>query len=127
MSGQKSYGAWRAFYSPRKESTRWGVRDPNMSGLRAGHVWQPFLKPDLGTEHVWCRGLTWVKPESRTCPVQEPDMSKTCLWNSVAQPNKSCWDLVTEMVELGRTCPVQEPNMSSKSYWNPAWNPGKPS
>jgi hypothetical protein len=65
-------------------------------------------------------------------------MSKTCLWNSVAQPNKSCWDLVTEMVELGWTCPVKvtgtqlgtrvspvdmrikrAPNMSDKCLWNP--------
>jgi hypothetical protein len=39
-----------------------------MSGLGAGHVQQPSLELDLGTEHVWCRGLTQVMAE-------EPDMS----------------------------------------------------
>jgi hypothetical protein len=34
-------------------------------------------------------------------------MSGTYLWNPIACPDKSGWDLVAETVELGRTCPVK--------------------
>jgi hypothetical protein len=61
---------WGAFYSPQKESTRWGVRDPDMSELEARHVWQPSLESALGTGHVQCLPLTRVKAE-------EPGMSGT--------------------------------------------------
>jgi hypothetical protein len=33
------------FYSPQKESTRWGARDPDMSGSGAGHVRLTLLEP----------------------------------------------------------------------------------
>jgi hypothetical protein len=29
---------WTSFYSPQKESARWGVRDLNMSGQEIGYV-----------------------------------------------------------------------------------------
>jgi hypothetical protein len=45
-------------------------------------------------------------------------MSNTCLWNPVARPDKSGWDLVVETVQLGQTCLVQEPDMFDRSYWN---------
>jgi hypothetical protein len=53
-----------AFYNPQKEPARSGVRDPDMSSLRDGHVYQPSMEPDLGTGHVRCWGLTRVKARS---------------------------------------------------------------
>jgi hypothetical protein len=37
---------------PPRESSRWRVRDPDMSGSGAGHVWHPSLEPSLRTRHV---------------------------------------------------------------------------
>jgi hypothetical protein len=61
-------GVETSFYRPRRESTRWGVRDPDMSSQEIGYVQETLLEPSLGTRHVRCRDLTWVKAES-------PDMS----------------------------------------------------
>jgi hypothetical protein len=41
-----------AFYSPPRESSRWGVRNPNMFGSGAGHVRLSSLEPGLGTGYV---------------------------------------------------------------------------
>jgi hypothetical protein len=61
--------AWGASYSPPRESIRWGVRDPDMSRLEAGHVWQPSLESGLGTGT--CPGsqpYLRLRPRNRTCP-----------------------------------------------------------
>jgi hypothetical protein len=60
--------AWSSFYSPQKESFRWGVRDLDISGLGAGHIHKCLLEPGLGTGHVQCLGLTQVNS-------RRPDMS----------------------------------------------------
>jgi hypothetical protein len=45
--------AWGGgFYSPLRESNRWDVRNPNMSGSRAGHVRPTSLETGLGTVYV---------------------------------------------------------------------------
>jgi hypothetical protein len=46
------------FYTFSKESARWGVRDPDMSGLEAKHVRQTSLEPNRGTEQVRALALT---------------------------------------------------------------------
>jgi hypothetical protein len=46
-----------AFYSPLRESARWGVRDPDVSGSGAGHVRSTSLELSLGTGYVWSRDL----------------------------------------------------------------------
>jgi hypothetical protein len=46
-----------AIYSPPRESSRWGVRNLDMFGLKAGHVRQPSLEPGLRTGHVRFQGL----------------------------------------------------------------------
>jgi hypothetical protein len=53
-----------------------------MSGLEVEHVWQMSLEPGLGTKHVRCWDLTWVK-------VDGPDMSGDRLYNPVTQSDKS--------------------------------------
>jgi hypothetical protein len=58
---KRAKGAWASFYSPQKESFRWGVRDLDMSGQGTEYVWERLLEPGLGTEHVRCRDLTQVK------------------------------------------------------------------
>jgi hypothetical protein len=60
--------AWASFYSSQKESSRWGVRDPDMSDQGTGYVRERLLEPDLSTKHVRCRDLTRVK-------TRRPDMS----------------------------------------------------
>jgi hypothetical protein len=40
------------FISPQKESSRWGVRNPDMSGSGARHVWPTSLEIVLGTGYV---------------------------------------------------------------------------
>jgi hypothetical protein len=60
---KRAKGAWTSFYSPQKESSHWGVRDPNMSGLEARHVCQTSLEPGLATGHVQCWDLAWVISE----------------------------------------------------------------
>jgi hypothetical protein len=52
--------AWGSFYSPQKEYFCYGVRDPDMFGLGAGHVRKGLLESGLGTRCVRCLGLTWV-------------------------------------------------------------------
>jgi hypothetical protein len=47
-------GAWTSFYSPQKESSRCGVKDPDMSGQETGYVRETLLEPGLSTKHVWC-------------------------------------------------------------------------
>jgi hypothetical protein len=47
-----------SFYSPRKESFRWGIRDPAMSRLGYKLVRKWLLELDLSTGHVRCLGLT---------------------------------------------------------------------
>jgi hypothetical protein len=39
-------------FMPPRESSRWGVRDPDMSMSGAGHVRPTSLEPGLGTEYV---------------------------------------------------------------------------
>jgi hypothetical protein len=43
------------FYSPPRESSLWGVRNLDMSGSGAGHVWPTTLEPDMGSEYIWSR------------------------------------------------------------------------
>jgi hypothetical protein len=43
------------FIAPPRESSRWSVRNPNMSGSGPGHVRHTSLKTSLGTEYVWSR------------------------------------------------------------------------
>jgi hypothetical protein len=57
-----------AFYKPQREFARWDVRDPDMSGMGAGHVRQPSLEFGLGIGHLWYRALTRDK-------IERPDMS----------------------------------------------------
>jgi hypothetical protein len=42
---------WGPFTAPR-ESSRWGVRDLDMSRSEAGHVRPTSLKPGLKTEYI---------------------------------------------------------------------------
>jgi hypothetical protein len=51
---------WGSFYSPQKESFRWGVRDLDMSGMGVGHVRKGLLESGLGTGQVRCLGLIQV-------------------------------------------------------------------
>jgi hypothetical protein len=47
-------GVW-SFYSPQKESIRWGLRDPDMSGQDTEYVRKTLLELGLGNGYVWCR------------------------------------------------------------------------
>jgi hypothetical protein len=49
--------AWGAFYSHPRESSRWGVRDPDMSGSRARHVRPTSLESGLVTGYIRSRDL----------------------------------------------------------------------
>jgi hypothetical protein len=40
----------RAFYSPPRESSYWGVRNPDISGSGAGHVRPTSLETVLGPD-----------------------------------------------------------------------------
>jgi hypothetical protein len=57
ISGQPGLRGVRAFYSPPRESSHWGVRDPGMSGSGARHVRPTYLEPGLGTGYVWSGDL----------------------------------------------------------------------
>jgi hypothetical protein len=65
MSGQPDKRDVGAFYSPLplRESTRWGVRDPDMSGSGVRHVRQTSLEPCQGTRQVRLQALTRDKDE----------------------------------------------------------------
>jgi hypothetical protein len=52
MSGSRAREAWGTFYSPPRESSYWGVRNPDMSESGAEHVRPTSLEPGLGTEYV---------------------------------------------------------------------------
>jgi hypothetical protein len=52
LSVQLSQRGVGAFYSPLRESNRWGVRNPDMSGSGAGHVRPTSLQTGLGTGYV---------------------------------------------------------------------------
>jgi hypothetical protein len=41
------------FIAPPRESSRWGVRNPDMSGLGARHVQPTSLELILGTGYSW--------------------------------------------------------------------------
>jgi hypothetical protein len=43
---------WGAFYSSLRESSRWGVRNSDMSGSEAGHVRPTSLETGLGTGYI---------------------------------------------------------------------------
>jgi hypothetical protein len=49
-----------SFYSLQMESFHWGVKDLNMSGLKAGYVRKGLMESSLGTGYVQCLDLTWV-------------------------------------------------------------------
>jgi hypothetical protein len=53
ISRQPGLRGVRAFYSPPRESSRWGVRDLDMSRSGAGHVRPTYLEPGLGIRYVW--------------------------------------------------------------------------
>jgi hypothetical protein len=53
--------AWGSFYSPQKESSYWGVRDPDMPGLGPEHVCKGLLETDIGTGYVLCLALSQDK------------------------------------------------------------------
>jgi hypothetical protein len=53
---------WGPFTAPR-ESSRWGVRDLDMSRSEAGHVRPTSLKPGRGTGQAQFRTLTRDKAE----------------------------------------------------------------
>jgi hypothetical protein len=57
----RAKGVWTSFYSPQKETSHWGVIDPDMSGQGTEYVLERLLEPGLGTRHVRCRDLTRVK------------------------------------------------------------------
>jgi hypothetical protein len=91
---------WGAFYSPPRESARWGVRDPEISRSGAGHVRQTSLNPGRGIGQV----RFWVLTRDKT---ERPVMSGYYFYNLVFVLDKSGWDLVAEELELGRTCPAR--------------------
>jgi hypothetical protein len=117
-------GAWSSFYSPQKESSHWGVQDPDMSDQGTRYVWERLLEPSLGIGHVQCRDITRFKTRRpdisgpRMCP---RNVTRT-QWPDQISPTKglSCCEY-----SVDRTCPVQEPDMSSIAYWNPATDPDK--
>jgi hypothetical protein len=43
-------------------------------------------------------------------------MSRTHLWNPIAQPDKSGKDLAVVKIGAGRPCPIQETYMSGNLY-----------
>jgi hypothetical protein len=49
---KRAKGAWASFYSPQKESSHSGVRDPDMSGQDTEYVQERLLESGLGTGHV---------------------------------------------------------------------------
>jgi hypothetical protein len=51
------------FYRSDRESTHWGVRDPDMSDKETEHIWKRLLEPDHSTGHVWCMDLTRGKAD----------------------------------------------------------------
>jgi hypothetical protein len=55
---------WGAFYSPAREYSRWGVRNPDMSRSGAGHIRPTSLEPSLGTGYVLSKTKSlrnWVR------------------------------------------------------------------
>jgi hypothetical protein len=66
--------AWGPFIAPPSESSHWGVRNIDISGLGAGHVWHTFLETDLGTGYIRSGTLS-LRNRVRS------DLSGKCLWN----------------------------------------------
>jgi hypothetical protein len=87
----------------------------------ANRLCNPTSTPDMSS--------VWPKPglrlRSRTCPVQGPNMSRTCLWNPVTWSDKSGKDLAVSKSGADQTCPVQEMDMFDKCYLNPTLDPDK--
>jgi hypothetical protein len=92
MSANRASEAWGAFYSPPRESSRWGVRNPDMFGSGAGHVRSTSLKAGLGIGYIrsgtWSL-RNWVRLDmsglGQTCPRNASGIlprSRTCLVNS---------------------------------------------
>jgi hypothetical protein len=106
-SGQMSDGVQTHFYTPERESTRWGVRYPDKSDKEPRHIWKTLLEPDLGTGHVRCTDLAREKAVrlDMSCLgaeyVRRPRDPVGQIW-----PNEiSCWEIrVTGYVQSrGRT------------------------
>jgi hypothetical protein len=57
--------AWGGFYSPSRESSRLGIRNPDMSDQP---LWNPATKPDMA---------------------KRSDMSDQSLWNPAMRPDMS--------------------------------------
>jgi hypothetical protein len=66
-------------YSPLRESSRWGVRNLDMSGLGSDMSGKPLWKlargPDMSGPGLCHRGIRL----GQTCLGYKPDMSKKCL------------------------------------------------
>jgi hypothetical protein len=69
VSGQMGCGGVGAFYSPPRETARWGVRDPDISGLGPDMSGTPLWNPTWELDMSSSEALTRDKAES-------PDMSE---------------------------------------------------
>jgi hypothetical protein len=81
------------------------------------------LTLSLDMSGVWPK--LGLRLRSQICPVEGPEMSKSCLWNPVTRLDKSEKDLVVLKSGADQTCLIQELDMSRKCYWNPALDPDK--
>jgi hypothetical protein len=68
--------AWGPFIAPQENLA--GVRNLDMFGSGAGHVWPPSLNPAAKSDNA-----------ERTDMSGKPDMSGQSLWNPDAKPDKA--------------------------------------